>query len=198
MKTGIFGGAFDPIHKGHIYMAQKAMEEYSLDRVLLVPSGHSPNKTENTMTAFSHRYNMCKLASEAVPGIEVSDIEIKDESTSYTYVTLQKLKALYPEDELYFIMGGDSLDYFESWMKPEIIAQTAIILVMEEKIAHIKNLFPADIRLLKCDRMDVSSTQVRKLLRAKSQADGYRSHKGAEMFLDAAVMSYIQANNLYR
>ena len=114
---------------------------------------------------------MCKLASEAVPGIEVSDIEIKDESTSYTYVTLQKLKALYPEDELYFIMGGDSLDYFETWMRPEIIAQTAIILVMvrenfpkqqmEEKIAHIKNLFPADIRLLKCDRMDVSSTQVR-------------------------------------
>ena len=87
MKTGIFGGAFDPIHKGHIYMAQKAMEEYSLDRILLVPSGHSPNKTENAMTAFSHRYNMCKLASEAVPGIEVSDIEIKDESTSYTYVT---------------------------------------------------------------------------------------------------------------
>ena len=198
MKTGIFGGAFDPIHKGHIYMAQKAMEEYSLDRILLVPSGHSPNKTENAMTAFSHRYNMCKLASEAVPGIEVSDIEIKDESTSYTYVTLQKLKALYPEDELYFIMGGDSLDYFESWMKPEIIAQTAIILQMEEKIANIKNLFPADIRLLKCDRMDVSSTQVRKLLRAKSQADGYRSPKGAEMFLDAAVMSYIQANNLYR
>ena len=55
MKTGIFGGAFDPIHKGHIYMAQKAMEEYSLDRILLVPSGHSPNKTENAMTAFSHR-----------------------------------------------------------------------------------------------------------------------------------------------
>ena len=185
MKTGIFGGAFDPIHKGHIYMAQKAMEEYSLDRILLVPSGHSPNKTENAMTAFSHRYNMCKLASEAVPGIEVSDIEIKDESTSYTYVTLQKLK-----------------------QRPDVIAQTAIILVMvrenfpklqmEEKIAHIKNLFPADIRLLKCDRMDVSSTQVRRLLRAKSQADGYRSPKGAEMFLDAAVMSYIQANNLYR
>lgn len=130
MKTGIFGGAFDPIHKGHIYMARKAMEEYSLDRILLVPSGHSPNKTENAMTAFSHRYNMCKLASEAVPGIEVSDIEIKDESTSYTYVTLQKLKALYPKDELYFIMGGDSLDYFETWMRPEIIAQTAIILVM--------------------------------------------------------------------
>ena len=161
MKTGIFGGAFDPIHKGHIYMAQKAMEEYSLDRILLVPSGHSPNKTENAMTAFSHRYNMCKLASEAVPGIEVSDIEIKDESTSYTYVTLQKLKALYPEDELYFIMGGDSLDYFESWMRPDVIARTAIILVMirdnfpqmqlEEKIAHIITKFTEETNLEECD-----------------------------------------------
>ena len=208
MKTGIFGGAFDPIHKGHIYMAQKAMEEYSLDRLFLVPSGHSPNKTENAMTAFSHRYNMCKLAARAVSGIEVSDIEIKDESTSYTYVTLQKLKVLYPQDELYFIMGGDSLDYFETWMRPDVIAQTAIILVMvrenfpklqmEEKIAHIKNMFPADIRLLSCDRIDVSSTQVRSLLRAKSQTGGQKSPKGAEMFLDAAVMSYIQANNLYR
>ena len=110
--------------------------------------------------------------------------------------------------KLYFIMGGDSLDYFESWMRPDVIARTAIILVMVRenfskaadggKDCTIKNLFPADIRLLKCDRMDVSSTQVRKLLRAKSQADGDMSPKGAEMFLDAAVMSYIQANNLYR
>lgn len=208
MKTGIFGGAFDPIHKGHIYMAQKAMEEYSLDRLFLVPSGHSPNKTENTMTAFSHRYNMCKLAARAVPGIEVSDIEIKDKSTSYTYVTLQKLKALYPQDELYFIMGGDSLDYFETWMRPDVIAKTAIILVMvrenfpklkmEEKIAHIKNLFPADIRLLSCDGMDVSSTQVRGLLKADSKAIEHMSLESTEKLLDAAVMSYIQANNLYR
>lgn len=208
MKTGIFGGAFDPIHKGHIYMAQKAMEEYSLDRLFLVPSGHSPNKTENAMTAFSHRYNMCKLAARAVPGIEVSDIEIKDESTSYTYVTLQKLKALYPQDELYFIMGGDSLDYFETWRRPDAIAKTAIILVMvrenfpkqqmEEKITHIKNLFPADIRLLSCDGMDVSSTQVRGLLKADSKAVEHRSLESTKKLLDAAVMSYIQANNLYR
>ena len=125
---------------------------------------------------------MCKLASEAVPGIEVSDIEIKDESTSYTYVTLQKLKALYPEDELYFIMGGDSLDYFESWMKPEIIAQTAIILVMVRKIfqssrwrkrLHIsKTVLGRYKDFLKCDRMDVSSTQVRRLLRANRRQTG--------------------------
>ena len=154
------------------------------------------------------RKEMVELAIREIPYFKVCDIELTSREKSYTYRTLEKLNHLYPDDMFYFIMGADSLDYFETWMRPDVIARTAIILVMvrenfpklqmEEKIAHIKNLFPADIRLLKCDRMDVSSTQVRRLLRAKSQADGYRSPKGAEMFLDAAVMSYIQANNLYR
>ena len=199
MKTGIFGGAFDPIHKGHIYMAQKAMEEYSLDRILLVPSGHSPNKTENAMTAFSHRYNMCKLASEAVPGIEVSDIEIKDESTSYTYVTLQKLKELYPEDELYFIMGGDSLDYFEQWKQPERIAKLATILViprdlftiaaLEKKIRLLQEQFPCDIRIVPCERFLMSSTKIRQAL----MRGEYPEHAFPE-----EVSAYIRRHHLYQ
>ena len=208
MNIGILGGSFDPIHNGHLHMAKCAYESYALDQVWLIPAGHSPNKDEHGMTDAKDRFQMCKLAAQPYPWMTVSRLELDSAERSYTYRTMEKLSEQFPMHRFFFIMGGDSLDYFESWMKPEIIAQTAIILVMvrenfpqlqmEDKIANIKNLFPADIRLLKCDRMDVSSTQVRKLLRAKSQADGYRSPKGAEMFLDAAVMSYIQANNLYR
>ena len=208
MNIGILGGSFDPIHNGHLHMAKCAYESYALDQVWLIPAGHSPNKDEHGMTDAKDRFQMCKLAAQPYPWMTVSRLELDSAERSYTYRTIEKLSEQFLMHRFFFIMGGDSLDYFESWMKPEIIAQTAIILVMvrenfpklqmEEKIANIKNLFPADIRLLKCDRMDVSSTQVRKLLRAKSQADGYRSPKGAEMFLDAAVMSYIQANNLYR
>ena len=208
MNIGILGGSFDPIHNGHLHMAKCAYESYALDQVWLIPAGHSPNKDEHGMTDAKDRFQMCKLAAQPYPWMTVSRLELDSAERSYTYRTMEKLSEQFPMHRFFFIMGGDSLDYFESWMKPEIIAQTAIILVMvrenfpklqmEEKIANIKNLFPADIRLLKCDRMDVSSTQVRKLLRAKSQADGYRSPKGVEMFLDAAVMSYIQANNLYR
>ena len=208
MNIGILGGSFDPIHNGHLHMAKCAYESYALDQVWLIPAGHSPNKDEHGMTDAKDRFQMCKLAAQPYPWMTVSRLELDSAERSYTYRTMEKLSEQYPMHRFFFIMGGDSLDYFESWMKPEIIAQTAIILVMvrenfpkqqmEEKIAHIKKQFWADIRLLKCDRMDVSSTQVRRLLRAKSQADGYRSPKGAEMFLDAAVMSYIQANNLYR
>ena len=208
MNIGILGGSFDPIHNGHLHMAKCAYESYALDQVWLIPAGHSPNKDEHGMTDAKDRFQMCKLAAQPYPWMTVSRLELDSAERSYTYRTMEKLSEQFPMHRFFFIMGGDSLDYFESWMKPEIIAQTAIILVMvrenfpkqqmEEKIAHIKKQFWADIRLLKCDRMDVSSTQVRKLLRAKSQADGYRSPKGAEMFLDAAVMSYIQANNLYR
>ena len=208
MNIGILGGSFDPIHNGHLHMAKCAYESYALDQVWLIPAGHSPNKDEHGMTDAKDRFQMCKLAAQPYPWMTVSRLELDSAERSYTYRTMEKLSEQFPMHRFFFIMGGDSLDYFESWMKPEIIAQTAIILVMvrenfpkqqmEEKIAHIKKQFWADIRLLKCDRMDVSSTQVRKMLRAKSQADGYRSPKGAEMFLDAAVMSYIQANNLYR
>lgn len=199
MKTGILGGAFDPIHKGHVYMAKCAMEEYGLDRVIFVPSGHSPNKSENKMTSFGHRYNMCRLAAETTDKYEVSDMEIRESGTSYTYMTLLRFKQMYPSDELFFIMGGDSLDYFDSWKKPDVIAENAVILVvvredfpaeqMQRRISHIKELFPADIRLLRCDRMDVSSTQVRELIKAGKDVSG---------LLDEQVLGYIESNNLYR
>ncbi|WP_455720552.1 nicotinate-nucleotide adenylyltransferase [Agathobacter sp.] len=199
MRTGILGGAFDPIHKGHVYMAKCAMEEYGLDRVIFVPSGHSPNKAEKNMTSFDDRYNMCRLATAGVPEFEVSDIEIRDSCTSYTYMTLLRFKEMYPSDELFFIMGGDSLDYFDCWRKPDVIADTAVILVvvrqdfpaeqMQQKIAHIKSLFPADIRLLRCNRIDVSSTQVREDIRTDKDVSG---------LLDEQVIGYIKSNSLYR
>ena len=199
MKTGILGGAFDPIHKGHLYMAKCAMEEYGLDRFIFVPSGHSPNKSENKMTSFGHRYNMCKLATADAAEFDVSDTEIRDSGISYTYMTLLRFKEIYPSDELFFIMGGDSLDYFDSWKKPDVIAANAVILVvmredfpadqMQRRISHIKELFPADIRLLRCDRMDVSSTQVREFIKAGKDVSG---------LLDEQVLGYIESNNLYR
>lgn len=199
MRTGILGGAFDPIHNGHVYMAQKAMQEYSLDRVIFVPSGHSPNKTEQNMTSFEHRFRMCELAALSDKTFEVSDIEIQDKSTSYTYMTLLKFKELNPNDELFFIMGGDSLDYFDEWRNPDIIAATAVLLVvvredfpverLRQKIDRIKSLFAADIRLLRCKQIDVSSTQVRGLL---------KGNKEAAKLLDPKVLEYIESNNLYR
>lgn len=170
MKIGILGGSFDPIHNGHLHMAVKAHEEYELDEVWLIPAGHSPNKDEGKMTKAKDRLAMCRLAAAFYPFLKVSDIEMISEERSYTYRTIQKLKESYPDDEWYFIMGADSLDYFDQWRHPEIICSLAHILVvnrdefqdedLKKKIVAIRLLFPADIQIVHCEKYPISSHEI--------------------------------------
>ncbi len=200
MKIGILGGSFDPIHKGHMYMALMAKKYMNLDLVYIIPAGHSPNKDENKMTKSSDRLEMCRLACKKQEGIIVSDIEIKSRETSYTYKTIKKVHELEPCHELYFIMGADSLDYFEKWKKPEIIAKYSDIVVvnrdlyskkdLEEKIARINKIFPAKIHVLDCPKMDISSTKIRDYIRHKDMGN-------ASEMLDGTVLSYIKENRIY-
>lgn len=170
-KIGILGGSFDPIHNGHLHMAKAAYEQYDLDQVWLIPNGHAPHKDEDKMAEPENRMAMCELVAKQYNFLKTCDIEIISQESSYTYLTMQKVTKLYPEYEFYFIMGADSLDYFEKWKKPEIIAALCKILVvnrdeftledMEEKIARINQYFPADIRIVYCQKYDVSSTEIR-------------------------------------
>lgn len=170
-KVGILGGSFDPIHIGHVNIAQSAYEEYGLDEVWFIPSGHSPNKDETKMTPAWQRAKMVELAIDDYPYFHLNSIELDMHDKSYTYVTLTRLKEMYPHIQFYFIMGADSLDYFEKWYHPEIICQKAILLVavrqgfdlsaMQEKIHYIQTLFPAEIYLVSSKRTDISSTELR-------------------------------------
>lgn len=174
MKIGILGGSFDPIHNGHLNMALKSYEQYDLDEVWLIPNGNAPHKDTDKMADALHRMAMCELVAEEYPFLKTCDIEITSEEYSYTYITVTKLKEMYPEHEFYFIMGADSLDYFEKWRKPEIIASVCKILVinrdefseedMAEKISKINAIFPADIYIVHCPKVDVSSTELRNKL----------------------------------
>lgn len=198
MKIGILGGSFDPIHKAHVYMAQCAKDAYELDEVWLIPAGHSPNKDENKMRSAEDRLAMTVLAAESLEGICACDIEVISEERSYTYRTLEKLTESYPEHEFYFIMGGDSLDYFDKWYHPEIIASLAVILVivrkdfpvadMEAKIEKLQKLFPCDIRLASCPQYDLSSTMIRNNIEDR---DFCLKH------LDEKVYNYIIEHHLY-
>ena len=193
MKIGILGGSFDPIHKGHLHMAQKAYEQYELDEVWLIPNGNAPHKDVDKMANSTHRMAMCQLVADAYPFLKTCDIEITSEEYSYTYITVSKLKEMYPENEFYFIMGADSLDYFEKWRKPEIIASKCILLVinrdefseadMLKKIKRINSIFPADIRIVHCQKVDISSTDLRKELNTEDVLP--------------AVYEYICKNKLY-
>ena len=199
-KIGIFGGSFDPIHCGHINIAQSAYEEFNLNEVWFIPAGHSPNKDENRMTPAEIRAEMVSLAIEGIPGFRLCDIEIKAKETSYTYLTLTKLKDLYPDKKLFFIMGADSLDYFERWYHPEIICQKAVILAavrddmnlseINRKIAQIKKLFPARIYPISGGKTDISSSSLRDEL-SRGEAD-------KTIMLPPRVAEYIKRNHLYQ
>lgn len=174
MKIGILGGSFDPIHNGHLHMALKSYEQYDLDEVWLIPNGNAPHKDRDKMADASHRFAMCQLVANEYSFLKVCDIEIVSEEYSYTYITVTKLQNMYPEHEFYFIMGADSLDYFDRWRKPEIIASVCKILVinrdefseedMTKKIQRINAIFPADISIVYCEKIDISSTELRQKL----------------------------------
>ena len=171
MKIGILGGSFDPIHDGHLNMALKSYEQYDLDEVWLIPNGNAPHKDSDKMVDACHRLAMCQLVADEYSFLKTCDIEITSEEYSYTYITVTKLQEMYPEHEFYFIMGADSLDYFDKWRKPEVIASVCKILVinrgefseedMANKIRRINEIFPADIRIVHCPKVDVSSTELR-------------------------------------
>ncbi len=198
-KIGILGGSFDPIHNGHLRIAQSAYLDFELDEVWLIPAGHSPNKDENKMTSAIMRAEMTALAVADIPYFKVSTCEVEKEGTSYTYLTLNDLKEQYSDASFYFIMGADSLDYFEKWKHPEIICQKAIILVavrddmdannIQEKISHIKSLFHAEIYPLSCPKVNISSSGIRDAL-----------SKGIDVAeeLPTSVWNYIQEKQLYQ
>lgn len=174
MKIGILGGSFNPIHNGHLNMAIKAYEQYHLDEVWLIPNGNAPHKDSEKMADATNRLAMCELVAQEYSFIKTCDIEIVSEEYSYTYITVTKLREMYPNYEFYFIMGADSLDYFEKWKKPEIIASICKILVVNrdeysekdivEKICRINTIFPADIYIVHCSKVNISSTELRKQL----------------------------------
>ena len=197
-KIGIFGGSFDPIHRGHLNIAQSAYEEFSLDEVWFIPAGHSPNKDERGMTAANDRAEMVALAITPYPYFKLSRMEIEAQETSYTYLTLTKIKEQYPDAELYFIMGADSLDYLEKWKHPEIICEKAIILTavrddmdiaaIEDKIVKLQQLFPACIYPIRGGRTEVSSTELRTI---------YKEEKILPTMVPDAVGRYICEHGLY-
>ena len=197
-KIGILGGSFDPIHQGHLNIAQSAYEEYHLDEVWFIPAGHSPNKNEKKMTPAETRAEMVSLAIEDYSYFRLSRIELEAKDTSYTYLTLSKLKEQYPDDTFYFIMGADSLDYFEKWVHPEIICQKAIILTavrdhmdisaIHQKINEITQLFPAEIYPIVSGRTNISSSELR---------ENFAEKDAQNPLLPQKVEEYIHVHHLY-
>lgn len=171
VRIGIIGGTFDPIHIGHLIIAQNAVTQYHLDQILFIPTGHSPHKDDKEIEQSAHRLEMIRLSIKNNPDFYFSAMEINAAHTSYTYLTLQELHRTYPDWELYFIMGADSLDYLDKWMEPAEICRLATLLVairddldmnrIKNKAAELKRLYEADIRPIITPNVSVSSHNIR-------------------------------------
>jgi len=196
MRIGIMGGTFNPVHNAHLLLGEMAREEYDIDSLLFMPGGNPPHKSG--VISCEHRENMCRLAISDNPDFELCDYEIKKDSYSYTVETLEYFKKERPDDELFFIIGGDSLFSFEKWYCPERILELATILVFERsgagedteaEIRRLNEKYGADIRLIHAPKFDISSSQIR---------DRIRNKKTVRYMLPQSVIEYIDKHNLYR
>ncbi len=199
MKTGVFGGTFNPVHKGHIMLAEYCMDSVGLDRIIMIPTAVPPHKISNNLASENDRLNMCKLACRGKENFFVSDIEIKRQGKSYTYETLTQLKEIYPDDHLYTIMGADMFLTLNRWKNPEIIFEKSSIITIprdEENKLELENFYNKVLKAMGASSvilpnpvMSVSSTFIRENL------DDFNLISD---MLDKGVYDYIIKNNLYR
>lgn len=128
-KTCLFGGTFDPIHKGHIHIAKSAQEKLQLDRIIFLPCRQSPHKLNYTPADDHHRLAMCKIATAGLPWAEVDNYDLTAPNPSYSWRTAEAFKSRYPHAELYWLMGTDQWLALPHWHQPERLAQLVKFIV---------------------------------------------------------------------
>ncbi len=141
-KIGLMGGTFNPVHYGHLLIAENAYEQFQLDEVIFMPTGNSPHKDSRQILGAKERMEMLQLAIADNPHFSCSDYEVTKEGICYTYLTLQDFQKRFAQDELYFIMGADSLAYFDSWRNPQEISRLCTILAAVRDGLNINELLP--------------------------------------------------------
>ncbi|MDB4349919.1 nicotinate-nucleotide adenylyltransferase, partial [Omnitrophica bacterium] len=162
MKIGILGGTFNPIHLGHLRLAEEALKKLSLDKLIFIPSYIPPHKPHEDIVSSAHRLRMVEIAVEEKPNLEVSDIEIKLKGTSYSINTIKKLKNIYGDGaDIYFIAGSDYADELESWKDIENLKRLCRF-VIATRPGYNPASRPAHTEVMDVDTPDISSTNIRR------------------------------------
>ena len=191
----MLGGTFDPIHLGHLAAARAAIECAELDRVLLIPAGRPPHRRAAVADA-TQRLEMCRLAIDEDRVFEVSDVEVRRGGISYTADTLRELKRMYPDDDLFLVLGWDAARLFATWHEPDEVRRLATIVVVTRPGSNspdagaLKQAGLEDKSMILCARPtpDISGSALRRAI-AQGEPVGDR--------LPAAVEQYIAKNRLY-
>jgi nicotinate-nucleotide adenylyltransferase len=196
MRLGLFGGTFDPIHLGHLILAEQCREACALDRVWFVVSGAPPHKLGGR-TAVVHRLEMLRIAIAGHFAFEASEIEAVGPGPHYSVETLERVRREHPGDELFFLIGGDSLVDLPCWREPRRIAELATIVVVNRP--GIEEFDPASLpdfgpgahalRSVAITPVGIASTDLRRRLAAG---------KSVRYMVPRGVEAYIEAHGLYR
>ena len=170
-RIGIYGGTFNPIHNAHLNISISAKQQYDLDVVYFLPAGQPPHKDCIDGSSVYDRVAMINAAINGYDCFHIDKRELNRPKISYTYITLQEYKAEHPDDDLFFIMGSDSIDYFDEWKNPEIISSLATILIamrlgdnniqISSKIDAFKNQYSGDFKLITIEQSSISSSDIR-------------------------------------
>jgi nicotinate-nucleotide adenylyltransferase len=167
LKIGIYGGSFDPVHTGHLLVAQAAVEELGLDKIFFVPVAQSPFKTENQITPAEIRLRLLRLALAGRANCQVDDQETKRGGTSYTIDTLRDYAKRFPAVELFYLIGADNAAKLNEWREPAELAKLAEFVAVPRP-GGATPVFPAPFRgrTLKGFPFGVSSSEIRARLKA--------------------------------
>ena len=198
MRIGIYGGTFNPIHNTHIEIAKAALAQFQLDRVYFLVAGNPPHKDTAENIPDACRLEMVSTAIQDEEKLFIDDREIYRAGKSYSYLTLTELKEEYPSDEFFFIMGSDSILYFDKWVNPETISKCATILVAprlgddEEAIRNaihtFQETYEGEFKLIDYKANGIASSIIRK---------DFYNNDDTRLSLKQSVADYIIEHNLY-
>ena len=195
-RIALFGGSFNPIHNGHLHLAQTVHQQCGLDRMLLMPSGTAPHKSSDAYAPAADRLAMCRLAAEPYPWLEVSDYELTKPGKSYTVETLRYLHSRFPEDALFLLTGSDMLLSFDSWYCwQEILTLAGLLCVsrgtepedaLRQKAAELSSY--GQVTVVHAKPLPMSSSQIRHKIELCRKFSCY---------LPENVVQYIMLHRLY-
>ena len=188
MKIGILGGTFNPIHIGHLILAEEVREKLSLDRIIFVPAYLPPHKDNSDIARASLRLAMVKLAIKGNRYFLTSDMEIKRDGRSYTIDTIKEFKRAYQQDELYFIIGSDLFKYLDDWKDLDEIIKI-VRFVVATRPGYLLEKIPSHITTIPIRAVDISGFEIRKAI---------KENKSFRYLVPEAVLKYINKNRLYR
>ena len=193
MNICLFGGTFDPPHIGHLIIAESILSDLDIDKIIFIPSSIPPHKTLHSYSSASSRVEMLQISIKGTPAFQISDIELNRPGASYSVDTIKQIKSQMSlsKEELYFVIGSDSLVEFQTWKNPhEILSLAQVIIAPRPSFTKdmVKPEFLEQVQFLDTPQIDISSSMIRERVREK---------KSIRYYVIPEVLEYIQEKRLY-